>query len=210
MSFMQTSSLANDGTSASLAARREDMVSMHRPYLVRFASRRLRDPALVEDMVQETLLAALQGAPGFERKASFRTWLTGILLRRIADHLRRENRRPRFNAPDPAPLDLPDGDTRDDAHDASIDTHDPPRLLEGRQSLDALARCLDALPAIAARVLTLREVHGLSNEQAARELGIAPSHASLILHRARTQLRRCVDEVGAPGRAVAARPRYPA
>jgi RNA polymerase sigma-70 factor, ECF subfamily len=185
---MSTSRLAPDAQSHA------HLVGMHRPYLIRFASRRLRDAALIEDMVQETLLAALQGGQGFAGRASLRTWLTGILLRRIADHLRREKRMP-------ATVDVDDSvvmpaDDDDGAADVWLGAwnapHDPQRLLEGRQSLQAVARSLDALPAIAARLLLLREVDGLSHEAASRELGIAPNHASLILHRARSQLRKSV------------------
>jgi len=38
-------------------------LSVERAYLVRFARRRLRDASLVEDVVQETLLAADAAAP---------------------------------------------------------------------------------------------------------------------------------------------------
>lgn len=65
----------------------ESQLSQHRDYLVRFARQRLQDPALVEDLVQEILLAALEGAGRFAGRASVRTWLTAILLRRLADGL---------------------------------------------------------------------------------------------------------------------------
>lgn len=159
-----------------------------------FASRRLRDPALIEDMVQETPLAALQGGQGFSGKASLRTWLTGILLRRIAEHLRRKKRRPRTVPADDSVLAPTDDD--DGAADAWLgarnDVHDPQRLFKGLQSLQAASHCLEALAAVAARLLMLREVDGLRHESASRELGIAPSHASLILHRARAHLRKSI------------------
>jgi len=46
-----------------VAAPIDRAITEHRPYLIRFASRRLRDPALVEDVVQDTIVAALQGLP---------------------------------------------------------------------------------------------------------------------------------------------------
>lgn len=169
-----------------------EQLSGHRPYLVRFASRHLRDAALVQDMVQETLLAALQGAERFENKASVRTWLTAILLRRIADSLRQHNRRPMVTADTHARHSDATGGGFDDDEPAAaepIDWIDPQRRLESRQSLAALAQGLAALPPIAARVLALREIEGLSNEAAARELGLTPHHSAVLLHRARTRLR---------------------
>lgn len=169
------------------ASHLQDALSAHRPYLLRFARRRLRDAALVEDVVQETLLAALQGAERFEQKAALRTWLTGILLHRIADHARRARQ-----APVPAAAAATDSDGDSAPHQEPIDWHDPQRMLEGRQSLAALGGCFEALPPLAARALMLREVEGSSNEETARELGITPAYCAVLLHRARARLRECV------------------
>ena len=65
----------------------------HRGYLMRVAKLQLRDEALAEDVVQETLLAALSGS-GFSGKSSLKTWLTGILKHKIVDAIRRKQREP--------------------------------------------------------------------------------------------------------------------
>lgn len=160
-----------------------EAIGAERRYLLRFATAKLRDAELAEDLVQETLLAALQGAEGFEQRAALRTWLTGILLRRIADHARRRHRRPEVD------LDTPDGEDEEDDDVAAIDWIDPPRRLEGRQVLDAVSNALSSISPIAARLVTLREVDGYSHEDAARELGLEPQKAASVLHRARIQLR---------------------
>src|SRR5947209_2035533 len=54
-----------------------------RSYLLRVARLQLRNDELAEDVVQDTLLAALQGAAGFSGKSSVKTWLTGILKHKI-------------------------------------------------------------------------------------------------------------------------------
>jgi RNA polymerase sigma-70 factor (ECF subfamily) len=169
-----------------------DTLVSQRPYLIRFASRRLRDAALVEDVVQETLLAALQQADGFEQRATLRTWLTAILQRRIADSVRRHARlvRPRQEdgADDVAPpIDAPNDDAS--AGGEPIDWIDPQRRLEGRQFIAALSDCLAQLPPTAARLFALREIDGLSNEQAATELGLSARDGAVLLHRTRARLR---------------------
>ncbi|MGZ8203895.1 MAG: sigma factor, partial [Burkholderiales bacterium] len=58
-------------------------IERHRPYLVRYALLQLRDASAAEDVVQETLLAALQAAERFGGRSSVRTWLTGILKHKI-------------------------------------------------------------------------------------------------------------------------------
>ena len=68
-------------------------LDQHRGYLLRVARLQLRDEALAEDVVQETLLAALAGS-GFSGKSSLRTWLTGILKHKIVDAIRKKQREP--------------------------------------------------------------------------------------------------------------------
>ena len=171
-----------------------EAVSSHRPYLVRFARQRLRDRALIDDVVQETLLAALQGADRFEHRASLRTWLTGILLRRIADSVRHQRRHVAADG-NAASAEADDGAGPGDDSPAAaepIDWLDPQRRLEGRQFLAALADGLKALPPLAARVFALREIDGLSNEEAAQQLGLTPGNSALLLHRARLRLRNAL------------------
>jgi RNA polymerase sigma-70 factor (ECF subfamily) len=67
-------------------------LAKHRPQLLKFAMRELRNAAQAEDVVQETLLAGLQSAGSFRGGASLSTWLTGILTHTIVDHYRRGRR----------------------------------------------------------------------------------------------------------------------
>jgi RNA polymerase sigma-70 factor, ECF subfamily len=60
----------------------------HRPYLFKFAMLQLGQKDVAEDVVQEALLAAVKGIDGFSGRSSPRTWLTAILLHKIADHRR--------------------------------------------------------------------------------------------------------------------------
>jgi predicted RNA polymerase sigma factor len=60
-------------------------LQQHRPYLLRYAMLQLRDRDLAEDVVQETLLAVLEGRAGFSGNSSHKTWLTGILKHKIID-----------------------------------------------------------------------------------------------------------------------------
>src|SRR3954468_17573105 len=64
-------------------------IQSHRPYLVRYATAQLRDSALAEEVVQEALLAALEGIDRFGGRSSLRTWLTSILRFKIVALQRR-------------------------------------------------------------------------------------------------------------------------
>jgi RNA polymerase sigma-70 factor, ECF subfamily len=58
----------------------------------------LVDPGAADDLTQETYLRAFKALPGFEGRASARTWLLGIARRTCADHLRAVVRRRRLDA----------------------------------------------------------------------------------------------------------------
>ncbi|NIR14014.1 MAG: hypothetical protein GWN86_08695, partial [Desulfobacterales bacterium] len=68
----------------------EAWVDQYGDYLYRYAISRIHEPAVAEDLVQETLLAALQGKEGFKGRSSEKTWLTGILKYKIVDYIRKK------------------------------------------------------------------------------------------------------------------------
>ena len=165
-------------------------LSVERAYLVRFARRRLRDASLVEDVVQETLLAALRDANGYAQRASLRTWLTGILLYKIADGVRSQSRL--------SAGDARGGDGFEERGAAEpIDWHDPERLLADRQAVQAVQRSLGAMPRQVRRAFALREIDGLSSHAAAEALGVTSAQCAVLLYRARARLRRDLQQHGA-------------
>src|SRR6187431_1301468 len=69
-------------------------VNAQRSYLLRVAQLQLRDRDQAEDVVQETLLAALEAQAKYAGKSSVKTWLTGILKHKVVDAIRRKQREP--------------------------------------------------------------------------------------------------------------------
>ena len=174
---------------ARATAARAIAISEQRDYLLRVARSRVRDNAvLAEDAVQDTLLAALAPGIAFAEQSSLRTWLAGILINKIADAQRRERRTSRTEV---GYDDLGSNDDDEPSRDVSaIEWRDPERLLQGRQALHALDAGLANLAPNAARAIELREVEGWPHDEVARELGISAAQCSVLLHRARAQLRR--------------------
>jgi RNA polymerase sigma-70 factor (ECF subfamily) len=167
----------------------------HRRYLLRVAQLQLRDGDLAEDVVQETLLAALKARDGFDGRSTVKTWLTGILKHKILDAIRRKSRE--------QPL-APAGDDDHDAVDALFkqDGHwqqmpatwgDPERALENRKFWEIFELCSRLLPERTARVYMLREVMEMTTEEICQEFGITPTNLWVILHRARLVLRECLE-----------------
>jgi len=171
-------------------------VEKQRPYLVRYATLQLRDRDTVEDVVQETLLAAIAGENAFAGRAQLRTWLTGILKHKILDAIRRSSR-------DPVSASDPDGDGSEfDAlfeenghwieHPASWD--DPDASLQQKQFFAALEDCLAKLPKRTAQVFLMREHLGTETSEICRELSLTPNHCWVLLYRARMALQQCLGD----------------
>ncbi len=173
----------------------------HRPHLIKFAMVQLRNATYAEDVVQETLVAALQGAERFAGQSSVRTWLIGILKHKIMDHFRRKSR----EAPLPdldedvslEDLDArfkPDGHFVDSpAHVPGADWGDPEASFSQSRFFEALEECMGRLPAKTARVFNMREIMGMETEEICKELGITATNAWVMLYRARMGLRDCLQ-----------------
>jgi RNA polymerase sigma-70 factor, ECF subfamily len=174
-------------------------LEQHRGYLLRVARLQLRDEALAEDVVQDTLLAALSGS-GFSGKSSLRTWLTGILKHKIVDAIRKKQRQPTvasaFGDID-SELDIEDFDGlfKDNGgwETKPAEWGDPEAALDRRQFFDMMDLCLEKLPPNTARVFMMREVMELETDEICKELTITANNLWVILYRARMSLRECLE-----------------
>ncbi|WP_430232104.1 sigma factor [Nitrosomonas communis] len=61
-------------------------------YLFNYVLLRVKDSYIAEDLVQETLLAAMSAQSTFLYQSSVRTWLTGILKHKLSDYFRAQGR----------------------------------------------------------------------------------------------------------------------
>ena len=176
-------------------------VDEHGDSLFRFAFVRLRDESLAEDMVQETLLSAIQSLNSYGGKSTERTWLTGILKHKIIDHYRKNSNQVQITEED---TDLSTVDhffERPDAWDGHwaikfrpVDPEQSPeQVLERGEFWDVMNGCLAALPARIANVFTLREMDGFTSDEICEVLCLSASNFWVIMHRARMQLRRCIE-----------------
>jgi RNA polymerase sigma-70 factor, ECF subfamily len=173
-------------------------IDAHRRYLLRVARLQLRDGDLAEDVVQETLVAALSARDGFSGRSSVRTWLTGILKHKIIDAIRQKQRSPLVAASFDEETDLDTFDpmfTDSGAWEAPpADWGDPENALSRQEFMDVLARCLDRLPPATARVFTMREILDLESDEICKELTITANNLWVILYRARMALRQCLEQ----------------
>jgi RNA polymerase sigma-70 factor (ECF subfamily) len=157
-------------------------LAAERAYLVRFARRRLLDPALAEDLVHDVFEAVASGRAQFGARASLRSWLVAILKHKIVDLVRER-----------AGHDSLDAMT-DSAGDEAAVRELPcpqPRPDEVAEQRQLLARTFDriaALPASLRRTVELRVLADQSTEAVCRALGISEQNLFVRLHRARRAL----------------------
>jgi len=168
----------------------------HGDALYRFALMRVREPATAEDLVQETLLAALRARERFAGNSTERTWLIAILKNKIIDHFRRHARE----------TPLPAGADSDEAIEAMFSAADaghwvrppaawsnPHQALEQAEFFRVFQQCLEGLPARQAQAFVLSELDGLPTDELCKVLEAETSNVWVMLHRARLRLRQCLE-----------------
>ena len=180
-----------------LSALQATDIHPHRAYLLRYASLQLRDAGAAEDAVQDTLMAAIEGADRFSGKSSVKTWLTGILKHKIIDHIRRQSREQPLLAGDNdrSEADVVDALFLDDGHWRAPPSHwgDPDKALENKAFMAVFEQCARNLPKKTAHAFMMREVMALDTGEICQELDVTSTHCWVLLHRARLSLRECLE-----------------
>jgi RNA polymerase sigma-70 factor (ECF subfamily) len=150
----------------------------HRDYLIRFAKRKLQDPALAEDLVHDVFEAVMTGRASFAGRSALRSWLTAVLKNKIVDVIRQ---RVRYDSLDSAGVD-------DEMMEVSSDWAGHDALAEQRQRLQHTLDRIDVLPQGLRDVMQFRVLQDESSEEVCARLNITESSLFVRLHRARKQL----------------------
>jgi RNA polymerase sigma-70 factor, ECF subfamily len=186
------------GDDAAFAA----LVDREHALLVRLAKGIVKDPALVEEVVQDAWLAVVRSLQSFEGRSSLRTWIGRIVLNRAKTVAARASRS--------VPVSSFDGevDEREDTVDPSCfgslgfwrkggparwNEEDPERLVADRQIRILIEAALDDLPSGQRAVVTLRDLEGWSSEETCNVLEISESNQRVLLHRARARIRAALE-----------------
>lgn len=182
----------------------ERVVAAHHGAMLRFARIFIRKADVAEEVVQETWLAVLRGLPAFEGRSSLKTWIFRILANRARTRATREARVVPF-----AELAAADEDSaaetelerrfRADGHWAQPPTdwqvRSPEALVLRREAMHHLGRAMETLPPAQRTVVTLRDVDGWTATEVCAALQITEANQRVLLHRARSRLRRALEEV---------------
>ena len=183
--------------------------AMHRDYLYRFAMRRVGDPALADDLVQETFLAALQSSRSkgeaatdvatFSGRSTYRVWLAGILKHKLADAMRDRCRFVAITAEDPE-REHDEMNAAMVASGAGDRGDNPQHACERSELLAQINDALVKLPSGVAEVFMAREVEGETTASIAARSGLSEANIWVRVHRARKALQTHLAACGAAER----------
>ena len=164
-------------------------------YLFNYAVVRVNDADLAKDLVQETFFAGLKSAKNFQGKATERTWLVSILKRKIIDYYRKINSKKgqaevKMNFYD-------EGEYKGNWIEERVPQNwknESEKAIENEELKKQLDSCIDNLPEKYAIIFRMKTIQEFETEEVCKELDITPSNLWVIIHRARTQLRKCMED----------------
>lgn len=154
------------------------------------------DRNIAEDLTQETFLAALQAFDNFKGNSEPQTWLFSILKNKIATFYRQQSKLP-FESYDQ--LNTSSGDYFDTEGNWMADQRpvnwkdDEGHLLDNAEFVKILARCISNLPEAWNAALQLKYLKETDSGSICQELNISPTNFWQIIHRAKLQLRKCLE-----------------
>lgn len=155
----------------------ELVMRRHNQRLFRAARAIVRSQLEAEDVVQAGYVRAFEKLASFRGEAQLSTWLTRIVVNEGLSRLDRDRRRIAFEE-----IDLPAGEA------PSVEA-----VASARELVAAVEASVDGLPLGCRAAFMLREVQGLSSEEAAACLDISEQALKVRLHRARVLLKSLVE-----------------
>jgi len=177
--------------SAKLNEQIKTWVELFSDRLYAWAYHKTSNKETAEDLVQETFLAAVRSIDKFENKSDPKTWLFSILKNKIADHYRKAYR---TNQNKNISLEI-----FFDKNESWISGQAPQHweneqhLLDNHDFRQALTNCLEKLPANLKAPILLKFVEEKNSNIICQELEISTTNYWQIIHRAKLQLRKCIE-----------------
>ena len=178
------------------------LVRDYQAALLRLAEATVGSRAVAQEVTQDTWLAVMRGVDRFEGRSSLKTWLFRILVNRAKTRGQREARSVPFSSigdGDEPAVDPERFQGEGEPHPggwrqppARWDGDPEERLLAG-ETRALILDTIEQLPPNQRAVITLRDVEGLSAEEACNVLGVSETNQRVLLHRARAKVRAALE-----------------
>jgi len=164
----------------------EALLARYQGRIYRLARRLTRNREDAEEVVQDTFLSAYRKIRDFHGRAALGTWLNRVAVNAALMKLRGWRPEPHLSIEEDLPQFAADG-----THARPVaDWSDlPDHRVETQELRQVLCEAIDALPPDYRAVVVLRDIEGLSNQEAAEVLGTTVFAIKARLHRAHLVLR---------------------
>jgi len=166
-------------------------------YLYNYAITRVNDQQTAEDLVQDTFISALKNYGSFKARSKASTWLIAILKNKIIDLYRKKVRE--FHKESLDELSNLDDFFNEKGHWKSESLPqdwkvDSAKQLEQKEFYETLQKCLARLSEIQRMAFVMKNMDDVASEEICKELEITASNYWVIIHRAKLQLRVCLEK----------------
>ncbi len=183
------------------------LIERYNNTMLRLAMIYIPERAVAEEIVQETWMGVLQGIKRFEGRSSLKTWIFRILTNCARTRAQREGRSVPFSSlPDPEvsgnePAVDPDRFLPADADKpgswASLPSNwseIPENRLISQETYACIEMAIGKLPPNQRTVIILHDIEGWSAEEIRNVLTISEVNLRVLLHRARSRVRRALEQ----------------
>ena len=166
------------------------LVRLHHRRMLSLARSFLASEASAEDVVQETWAAVVTGIGRFEGRSSLRAWIFAILKNLARTQAKRAGALREDEPLDDSADFHPSAHPRWGGHWSTPPTPWPDDALTRASALQAIGDAIARLPAGQRAVIELRDVEGWTAEEVCAALDLTSANQRVLLHRARTRVRR--------------------
>ncbi|HKC69056.1 MAG TPA: sigma-70 family RNA polymerase sigma factor [Bacteroidia bacterium] len=181
----------------------EKWIDNYADYLYSFAYNRVSDEDTAKDLVQDTFLSALKARSGFKGEASEKTWLVSILKRKIIDLYRKNAAHPQQSFEESEQYKIAyshyftetgfiKGEWNKSVGPKPWNGSD--KTIDQKEFKHVLSACLGKLPKVWSSVFALKYLEEEESESICKELDITSSNYWVIIHRAKLQMRECLEK----------------
>ncbi len=169
----------------------EAVVNAYLPQIVRAARGAGLSAVTADDVAQETFITFFEKSPTFEGRSKIRTWIFGILYRKIAEARRSVKRSNEMDDID---------EIVDQRFNADGKWISPPRPVDQElyesEVMGLLDDCLETVPDQQRMAFVLREVEDMETPEICNVLDVTSTNLWVLLFRARNRLRECLESKG--------------
>jgi len=172
-------------------------VEEHSDLLYRYSLQHSLHEDVAKDFVQETFLAAWRNMDAYKGEASVKNWLFVILKSKIADHFRKSSTKHELQQMQLENNESPFFDEEDHWRNGLYPRQwivDFSNTAETKEFYQVFQSCGKKLKEIQNNVFVMKYVDGMNSEEICKVLGITSSNYWVLIHRAKVQLRACLEK----------------